>query len=35
MISWNKITKPKNRGGWAYMLPRRETPHWQQNYVGE
>ena len=35
MISWNKITKPKNRGGWAYMLPRRETPHRQQNYVGE
>lgn len=29
LLSW------KIEGGWAYMLPRRETPHWQQNYAGE
>ena len=30
-----KLLTQKIEGGWAYMLSRRETPHWQQNYVGE
>ena len=35
MIGWIKLLSWKIEGGWAYMLPRRETPHWQQNYAGE
>ena len=30
-----KLLSQNKEGDWAYMLPMRETPHWQQKYGGE